>query len=473
MKYFHVLLINSMLTILFWMPQVPAYQEWSSLVYGGLEDMLHEQTVDTQNMIKIMDNTVHADFSQTLSTINELLGEVKKSHGFISMFGDEIVGSRNDMLNIQFQYGLSDFYVSSSVAESGTIQAADSFAIIDAGSDQNGFAQLQSKRCIRYCPAHAAYAFFTALFQDGPQDNATQYIGIFDDIDGVAVGYTNMSFSILLRQFGFDTIITQDQFNRDRLDGSGKSGFVLNTSHLNVFRISYGWLGATPIIFQILNEQGEWITFHVIEQPNSSTTSSFSNPTLPMRAQVRKINASVNSVRLKIASWSAGIIGRPTSVGYRYFSESSDVITLPSSAEQNLITIRNKKTLYDKPNKIEIRIAFLSGGSIGIGNTVSLVRLRKNVSEISEFVDFNSQDSAVEISKANVTINSGTSIFALPDHTSGSGSFFHFIPEKDFPIVLLPGESISLTVQNISSNAQVGSSPSNKVVASIGWEERF
>ena len=79
---------------------------------------------------------------------------------------------------------------------------------------------------------------------------------MFTQDDSLAIGYQNNTFGVLYMQNGTATFTPQSNFNLDKLDGTGKSNFVIDPTKLNIFYIAYGWLGAAPLEFGVCTENG-------------------------------------------------------------------------------------------------------------------------------------------------------------------------------------------------------------------------
>lgn len=218
----------------------------------------------TWTIIQAGFNGTFTNFDSTFTVINNGFREtwelIDNLCGYVSLFDEEVVSNRNDYMSIQFPYGVSSFDTTTSIFAGGFVNSFTSMAIVGTGTGSTAFAQLRSVSALRYRAGHEADLFFTAMFPNGGAPTSTQWIGLFDEVDGMAVGFNNTTFSILYRNNGIDTIVPQSSFNVDPLDGTGQSGFVLNPQRLNVFRIVYGWLGASPIRFQIVDQTGDWIT---------------------------------------------------------------------------------------------------------------------------------------------------------------------------------------------------------------------
>lgn len=240
----------------------------------------------------------------------KIVHDASKKAPMYSIFGDTITGVKKDEVTVSFQVGISSFDSSSVVSGGGAVTSVVPQAQVASGVPAAGTAQLQSVQSVRYRPGKEGYSFFTCEFTTqvggvlGIADS-NQQIGLFDDQNGIYVGFTGVDFCVAKRKEGVDTIITQSNFNRDKLDGTGYSGFTADFSKNNVFKISFGYLGAATITYEVLRQDGVWIPFHVIEYPNSSINAHISNPVLPVTCRVEK-TAGATNVTMRTTSWSAG-----------------------------------------------------------------------------------------------------------------------------------------------------------------------
>ena len=449
-RYFLLLLAISNATV-----QAFSQQQITEATYRKISGT--EQTV----------GLIYPKVSNIQSSVNSI-AQSTATRGFISGFGETIVSNLIDEINLQFQYGIPSLETSLSVLTTGTIYELDSFAVIQTGTDSSAEARIESKRALRYRTGHEGYIFFTATFTVPGVTNSTQLIGLFDDDDGAAVGYNGTEFSILFRRRGdADLFIAQSNFNCDTIDGNGPSGFNIDTSKLNIFRISYGWLGAAPIKFQVMRSDGVWITFHVIQQPNTSTGTHFKNPVLPIRAEVKN-SGNTTDIKLRTPSWNAGLAGNFTTPASRFFSKSNSTTVPSTGAETHVLTLRNKSTFNSVTNRTEVRIAAIGGGGTDFSNTIVLFRIRKNATVTgTSFSDIDANNSVIEFSTAGTySASTGTETFLIANNTFGSGPGIEFIPKSEYPIIFLPGETITLT-------AEILQSTNVPVLGTLSWEELF
>lgn len=83
--------------------------------------------------------------------------------------------------------------------------------------------------------------------------------------------------------------IPQSQWNIDRCDGTGASGFNLDITKMQMWMIDYSWYGAGAIRFGFKNQRGEWIYAHRIAHANLETEAYMRSGNLPARYEVSTI----------------------------------------------------------------------------------------------------------------------------------------------------------------------------------------
>ena len=83
-----------------------------------------------------------------------------------------------------------------------------------------------------------------------------------------------------------ETRIQQSQFNIDKLDGTGPSGFTVDTGKMHMLGIQYTWYGAGFIDFMIRGSDGNWVFAHRIKNNNVNTEAHMRTGNLPVRYSI-------------------------------------------------------------------------------------------------------------------------------------------------------------------------------------------
>jgi hypothetical protein len=105
-----------------------------------------------------------------------------------------------------------------------------------------------------------------------------------------------------------DQRIPQSQFNFDKLDGTGFSGYNVNLNKMQMMGISYSWYGAGFIDFMMRGADGNMVVAHRMKQNNVNDEAYMRTGNMSVRYQVRNesavntlsadINSSVTSIPL-------------------------------------------------------------------------------------------------------------------------------------------------------------------------------
>ena len=80
-----------------------------------------------------------------------------------------------------------------------------------------------------------------------------------------------------------DQIIPQSEFNIDRLDGSGPSGYSVDISTMQMIGLQYTWYGAGFIDFMLRGSDGNYVFAHRIRNSNINTEAYMRTGNLPVR----------------------------------------------------------------------------------------------------------------------------------------------------------------------------------------------
>jgi hypothetical protein len=330
------------------------------------------------------------------------------------------------------------------VFNSGTISFGSGMVVVSNGpaNTRKSYGALRSRSLVSYQPGISADGKFTAIFST-PKTGTLQYIGLINNEEGLAVGYSGLDFGFLhrydgkqeiqkltisnassagirnatvrlngyintiqitgntisgiakefadtftgysdtddiyktyalynsvyfVRQVaesttgtftasgnGFTGAFTQFQsgklpiedwyyqnnWNIDKMNGSGVSSMNLNPQLMNVYNMKYGWLGSWPIQFNIgLDNQQGFTPVHLIDWSNKpeATRPWCNDPRFPLRIRAEKIKENNNNdiVTVKNSSVMGSTEGPITEFGPT-FSINSDGKLLGSNTPEQLI----------------------------------------------------------------------------------------------------------------------------------------
>lgn len=230
------------------------------------------------------------------------------------VFDSTITSSRYNQVEIDFVGVDPDAITDITVTKTngGDAATANGQAVFTTSTNANGRIKAVTNTSVEYRPMAETYASFSAIYNTGLA-NTYQRIGIYDDNNGLFIGYEGTSFGVTYRKSAADVTTAQASFNVDTLTGAANSLFTrngvpeaLNPQNDNLYRIRYGWLGASNIFFDVLSPDQTWVNFHIVYQANNSTTPSLANPNLPITLDVKKTAAAATNMTVNTACWAAG-----------------------------------------------------------------------------------------------------------------------------------------------------------------------
>lgn len=123
--------------------------------------------------------------------------------------------------------------------------------------------------------------------------------------------------------------IPQSNFNLDKLDGTGPSGYNINLDRMQMVFMDYSWYGAGKIRFGVRGNDGNIIWFHEFINNNVNTEAYFRSGNLPARFEINTYGKPIK------------LLGYPSNLGInRTFPESfplsasyTDSLYLPVSGQ--------------------------------------------------------------------------------------------------------------------------------------------
>jgi hypothetical protein len=93
----------------------------------------------------------------------------------------------------------------------------------------------------------------------------------------------------------------RDDWNIDKLDGTGPSGKVLRLSAANIFLVDFEWLGVGRVRFGTVID-GQYCYCHEINNAGVVQGAYLKTPNLPVRAEIRQVGAAPGSMKMICSS---------------------------------------------------------------------------------------------------------------------------------------------------------------------------
>lgn len=117
----------------------------------------------------------------------------------------------------------------------------------------------------------------------------TQYVTSVDSDTAMTVtpDYRGVSNAVNVKaSIVQETRIKQSEFNIDKLDGTGPSGYNIDLSKMQMMGLQYTWYGAGFIDFMVRGSNGDWVYAHRLKNNNVNTEAHMRTGNLPVRYSI-------------------------------------------------------------------------------------------------------------------------------------------------------------------------------------------
>lgn len=213
-------------------------------------------------------------------------------------------------------------------------------------------------------------AMTTACGDTGKSGNKRRW-GYFDDSDGVFFQLNGTSLELVMRSSVTgsvtEEVITQSDWNTDRMDGTGKSLLDIDITNVNIWWFDLQWLGSGRVRCGIFGPDGTRLVVHNMEHANMLPRAYMRTGSLPIR--VENVNTGVagaaSELRFQAASVKAEAAITPSFKNYACSGTTAGTVI---GTDTPVASIRAATTFNSKPNRTFIKLdsisVFVTGGPV-------------------------------------------------------------------------------------------------------------
>jgi len=248
-------------------------------------------------------------------------------------------------------------------------------------------------------------------------------------------------------------IIPQSQFNVDKLDGTGLSGFTLDPAKGNTFTIcidpGYG-IVSFAIEVPGIASGSDSIIFHRIIHPNTATVPLFNNNSFAMSYSAVSAGSTTNVV-LKGSTAAGFTEGDKFFAGgqYSYYNTKTSISTTLTP----LFTIHNNRTYKGFTNQAQIYLRSIQA-AVKHGNPVNIL-IFKNAPLLGN-PNFSAYDSdscsLYDTDATGLTISSNSNIIWAGAVGETGNTTFNFV-DSDEEHFIAPGEWYTVAASTVTGSA--------------------
>ena len=357
------------------------------------------------------------------------------------------------------------------ITGTGSVVHAPEYGMVkfSVGSNAGDEVIRQTKRVQRYIPGRSAEVAMSVIFGT-PTTGIRKRIGLFDNTDGVYFedGGDGTYYVATRRKVGasfVDTRVAREDWNYDKLDGTGPSGIVADPTALHHIVIEYEWYGAGQVEFKYIIDNNSF-PIHRFNHANRQAYPWASTASLPVRVEMTNVAGTAGTHEFYQGSHSFATEGSTELLG-RQNSISSAITGKTLTAANTfypVVALRLKTTAL---NSVVLPDSF-SGATLD--NTNVFIRLVEGANVTGGTWVSYSDDSPVEYNITATGYTNGIPVETVYVSATNQGNIFHLNPRVITQIdrkttTTLGDTSDTLIIAMASTNAN------KKAFATLGWIE--
>ena len=355
--------------------------------------------------------------------------------GSIDAFGRQRVSQGYTLADYKSVYGIDDEMVSETSGAGSSVSYETNIAAarLTAGTGATAYALRQSRMYHNYQPGKSQQVLVSFNLNGATNvENCNKRVGYFDDRNGIFLqlaGDGTLSFvrrTYVSGSASDAAFANQANWNVDPCDGTGPSGFDLDVTMTQLMFVDFQWLGVGRIRVGFVHD-GEFIVAHEFFHSNTLATVYWSQPSLPIRCEVRNTAATASAATLDmicstvISEGGYAEVGNDFSAGTAVRSVGNSGSTLP------VMAIRLTNTLNSYPNRQYVRLAAVNVVAPSNIVKVDVIRVMTNTSITGGSWASGGPNSGVEYNATCTTYTPGAGdqiidTFFLPSGGTGGGN---------------------------------------------------
>ena len=373
----------------------------------------------TNTQLRTMPFSPKSGYSMYQSEIDHLGRTITNS-----AMGDEVVGQRVSQLALSFQVGIFDDQVGTEITGGGLTGKDVALATVSAFNAGDA-CSLQALHFIDFQSGYDGQGMFDARFTKYIGDAVVrQEISLSGKQNGYLFFVDQGNLGVMIRRNSVDEIIVnQDDFNMDKVDGTGRSGFNLDITKINTYRIQFSYIGNMPVFFEVFGGHLlGWIPIHVFDNANKQTFLDINNQSLPIRVAVEVVSGTPDvPIVVGTGSWLSSTLGtRRGSESASTFAVKNNVIFGATGGTRNIISLQVLKNMRGQVSLTPINIARLALANTG-DRQVELDMYFNPTLPDAVWQDVELDESVVQFATNDLAVNGGRYIGSV--YASGSGAF--------------------------------------------------
>jgi hypothetical protein len=248
------------------------------------------------NVLRLYFNRLNSILGQLMTAVDTIPVSIGGTN--VDAFGRLRVSQPYTLFDSQNRYAADNqFDVSTTGTGTTTFlpnEAAVKMEVTGAGV---GSVTRQSYRSFPYQPGKGLLVLATFVMDSSQSLNLTQRVGYYNDQNGVFFQRIDGVYSFVLRSYVTGSVsdartVNQANWNGDKLDGTGASGFTLDPSKAQILWMDFEWLGVGSVRCGFIID-GQYIVCHTFNNANDITNVYMTTAILPVRYEIKTTTSAV------------------------------------------------------------------------------------------------------------------------------------------------------------------------------------
>jgi hypothetical protein len=286
------------------------------------------------------------------------------------------------IIDIKHSYDKNATLICEKINNNGTsVFQTNKSAILMSVTDNTDYVIRQTRRYCIYQPGKSMVIMITGVLNHksgGNESNVTTQLGFFDSQNGIFFKYNNGTLSVVLRSYVtgsvVDITVDSDNWNIDKMNGSGISGITLDASKANIFIIDFEWLGVGRVRTGIV-AKGQVYYVHEFLNANLNNNVYMTTANLPIRYEIISNGTGNNEGELLMICSTVMSEGGYNPHGKYYTVNNNTTAISVGTSETPLLSIRLRST----KNRVNVKLASIN--VISTTNANLIYRIRKYLAD--------------------------------------------------------------------------------------------
>jgi hypothetical protein len=245
-----------------------------------------------------LDNLLNQIVATTANPIPVSIGGTN-----VDAFGRIRVSQPYTIFDSQNRYAIDNqFDTSTATGGSTTYLPNEASVRMDVTTSSGSEVVRQSYRCMPYQPGKGLLCLATFVMNTA-KTGLRQRVGYFGTQNGVFLQQADSTVSFVLRSYISGSVsdtrtVNQADWNGDKLNGTGDSGYTLDLTKAQILWMDFEWLGVGSVRCGFIIN-GEYIVCHTFENANDITSVYMTTAILPVRYEITNTGATISTSSLK------------------------------------------------------------------------------------------------------------------------------------------------------------------------------